>query len=249
MRDIVDQKFEETAETISLHGLGFLQIKLGGNQCLHVWHPDLPRRHCSEHSGIHNHRFSFSSTVLRGMQINDTFAVYELEHGTMEATHVAYLHEGERLPTGNCPWIPRERLWVGGVSRELVDAGETYHMLHRVFHSTTPGGDGRVATLMTKTYEGPEGARSLCEVGVEPHVGFAREQMADDDMWAIVRNVLGDEPVVGLLRCDGTMSEDGGSGGERIPCDGVRRSDGSVSGGCAEPCSFVMGKAGHGKRI
>jgi hypothetical protein len=186
-------KFEETAETISLHGLGFLQIKLGAQQRLHIWHPDLPRRKCAEHSGIHNHRFGFSSLVLKGMQINDVFSVYESGKFTADrATHIAYLHEGERSRFGNRPWIPRERLWVGGVSREAVDAGQTYHMLPKVFHSTVPGGDGRVATLMTKTSESVEGARSLCEIGIVPDVDFDRKQMSQDDMWAFVRDVLGD---------------------------------------------------------
>lgn len=193
-------KFKETAEAISLHGLGFLQIKLGAKQRLHVWHPELPRRDCFDHSSIHNHRFSFDSTVLKGMQINDTFAVFEGGamggcpagecDGPNRPSHQAYLHEGERHATGNRPWIPREKLWVGWVSRELVDEGETYHMLEKVFHQTVPGGDGRVATLMTKTSESVDGARSLCAMGVEPHVDFDRKQMSNGDMWAIVRDVL-----------------------------------------------------------
>lgn len=191
------KKFEETAEAVSLHGLGFIQVKLDARQRLHVWHPILPRRRCFEHSALHDHRFGFRSTVLRGMQINDTFAVYETDNPAYStspqyATHIAYLHEGERGLSGNRPWIPREKLWVGQVSRELVDAGETYHMLAGVFHSTTPGGDGRVATLMTKTSEGVRGARSLCEIGVEPDVDFDRKQMAVHDMWAVIRDVLGD---------------------------------------------------------
>ena len=188
---IPEGNFAETKEAISLHGLGFLQVKLGAKQRLHVWHPDLPKRRCFEHSQVHDHRFGFDSLVLRGMQINDIFSVYEMgEPLNLTNTHIAYLHEGERSKFGNRPWIPREKLWVGQVSRELVDAGETYHMLPTVFHATTPGGDGRVATLMTKTSESTTGARSLCEIGVEPDVDFDRKQMDPDDMWAIVRDVL-----------------------------------------------------------
>lgn len=180
---------------MSLHGLGFLQIKLGADQRLHVWHPDLPRRACFEHSSIHDHRFGFKSTVLKGMQINDVYSVYQPGVNgfppDMHASHRAYLHEGERLPSGNRPWIPRELLWVGHVSRELVSAGETYHMLPKVFHATTPGGDGRVATLMTKVEVGDTGARSLCSRYVEPDVDFDRKQMSDYNMWQVVRDVLG----------------------------------------------------------
>lgn len=189
-------KFEETAENISLHGLGFLQVKLGGNQRLHVWHPHLPRRRCHEHSQIHDHRFGFESRVLVGMQVNDVYAVYEPGvNGAQEnlvPSHQAYLHEGERLPTGNRPWIPRERLWVAHVSTEFVEAGETYHMLPYVFHATRPGGDGRVATIMTKIGGGGRGARSLVDLGVDPHVDFDRGQLTEGTMWRMVQEVLGD---------------------------------------------------------
>lgn len=188
-------EFKETAESISLHGLGFIQVKLEGNQRLHVWHPDLPRRTCFEYSSIHDHRFGFSSTVLKGTQLNDIYAVYEPgvnnvpEH--LPPTHVAYLHEGERSKFGNRPWIPREHLWVAHVSTELVNAGETYHMLPHVFHATRPGGDGKVATLMTKTKELDTGARSLCAIEVAPDADFDRKQLSPYVMWGYVRDVLG----------------------------------------------------------
>lgn len=180
--------FEETSANISLHGLGFLQVKLGGLQRLHVWHPDLPRRRCFEHSGIHDHRFGFDSTVLVGTQINEVHYDDNFE----PATHRAFLHEGARNPaTGNRPWIMSGMLRVSPSYTEVFEAGETYHMDPYVFHSTTPGGDGRVATLMVKTSEGDTGARSLCRIGVEPDVDFCRTQMDADEMWAAVRDVLG----------------------------------------------------------
>ena len=128
--------------------------------------------------------------MLRGSLLNDVFAAYEAL-GSERPTHQSYLHDGAQLPTGNRPWILRELLWVGGVSRELVSEGEEYHMIPRVFHQTVPGGDGRVATLMHKTAETDQGAQSLCTIGVEPDVDFDRKQMSESDMWDIARNVLG----------------------------------------------------------
>lgn len=193
-------EFKETEAAICLHGLGFIQVKLGGDQRLHVWHPDLPRRTCAVYSNIHNHRFGFASTVLRGMQINTNYGVFDADglggcragecDGGVVPTHIAYLHDGERLPTGNRPWLPRGRMWVGQVSEERVEAGQTYHMLPKVFHSTTPGGDGRVATIMTKTFVGEVAATSLCEVGVTPDVDFDRNQWAASLLWEVVREVL-----------------------------------------------------------
>lgn len=183
--------FEPTKERITLHGLGFLQVPLGGDDSrrLHVWHPDLPRRRCFEHSSLHDHRFGFVSAVLVGVQLN---TVYRLSKPTDELmpTHIPYLHEGPRTQYGNRPWLPQDGVVVTQVGWSKTRPGEVYTMQPYVFHSTTPCGDGRVATIMTKTPAGARGARSLCKVGVEPDADFDRKQWSEDRLWSIVRNVL-----------------------------------------------------------
>jgi hypothetical protein len=49
-------------------------------------------------------------------------------------------------------------------------------------------------------------------------------------------------------RCDGRHSPDGAScpAEKTVACAGFRRSDGSLEQTCGEPCSWSMGKAGHG---
>lgn len=49
-----------------------------------------------------------------------------------------------------------------------------------------------------------------------------------------------------ISACTYTKSEDGGSCGPRVPCDGRHYSDGDMRGGCGEPCRFVMMKSGEG---
>jgi len=180
-----------TAEKISLHGLGFLQVKLENNLRLHVWHPELPRRHCFEYSAVHDHRFGFESTILRGTQINHTYRVDEVATANYLATHDAYKHEGARLPTGNRPWDHAGQRHVTEVDVKGYEAGETYRMAPYQFHSTEPGGDGIVVTLMRKTSIGETGATSLCEIGHAPDVDFDRKQMKEVDMWFIVAMALG----------------------------------------------------------
>ncbi len=58
--------------------------------------------------------------------------------------------------------------------------------------------------------------------------------------WCILSTAVMPEPE----RCTSTMSEDGGSCSDRVPCTGVRNADGTMEGGCGEPCSFVMDRAG-----
>jgi hypothetical protein len=190
------QAFKETAETISLHGLGFLQVKLGGKQRLHVWHPELPRRACFEHSAVHSHRFSFMSRILVGTQRNIIWSVAPGEmiggEGEGIATHMSYRHEGERSEFGNRPWIEDGAVRVYGPRPSDHEAGTRYVMRMHDYHSTEPLGDGRVATLMLKTAEDTtRGALSLCELGVEPDVDFDRKQMSADQLWGVVREVLG----------------------------------------------------------
>lgn len=184
------QTFEETRETISLHGLGFVQVKLQGGQRLHVWHPDLPRRRCFEHSSIHNHRFGFVSTVLVGTQINVDYEV-EPSRPYDKNTHVRYLHEGKRAAHGGRPWIPDGEVHVREQARRVITAGLSYTMKPFEFHATVPGGDGKVATVMRKVVEFERGAHSLCAIGIEPDAAFDRKQCYDGELWDIVTEVLG----------------------------------------------------------
>lgn len=185
--------FEETAEKISLHGLGFLQVKLKGMQRLHIWHPDLPRRSCFEHSSIHDHRFDFASLVLCGVQVNDRYREEPYSGRTqfsLPDTYFKYVHEGPRGKSGNRPWIATGSIRLVHCEHKAIVPGCTYFMTAGDLHSTTPSGDGKVATIMTKTFEGTTPARSLCKEGVTPDVDFDRRQMSEDAMWAIVRDVL-----------------------------------------------------------
>ncbi|SDG87177.1 hypothetical protein SAMN05216588_101257 [Pseudomonas flavescens] len=173
-------------DKITLHGLGFVQVQLPADQRLHVWHPELPRRHCFEHSAIHDHRFNFASRVLVGEQVNIRYAIDLAEAGE----YMLYLHEGARTSCGGRPWVPDGRAHLTEIDREAISAGETYFCQAYRYHRTEPGGDGRVATVMTKRGEGQSGAHSSCLIGIEPDVNFDRYQWSPAQLWEIVSEVL-----------------------------------------------------------
>ncbi|BAU76160.1 hypothetical protein [Metapseudomonas furukawaii] len=184
--------YDPMRETITLHGLGFIQVQLQGDQRLHVWHPDLPRRSCFEHSAIHNHRFDFESRVLVGQQININYIPAQpMPNLGLAATHTLYLHEGPRTARGGRPWVPAGEARMAESSRDIIFAGATYTMRAYNFHRTEPGGDGRVATLMKKSWEGQAGATSSCLIGVEPDTDFDRFQLPPSILWQYVLEVLG----------------------------------------------------------
>lgn len=171
---------------ISLHGLGFIQVQLDESRRLHVWHPELPRRACIDHSSIHDHRFDFTSLVITGELDNVVF----MESASDTGLYQTYLHEGARSPNGGRPWEPDGRIDLRPIGTQHVKEGQVYRMPAYKYHLSIPGIGGRVATVMTKTAEYPQGAHSTCLVGVEPDRDFNRFQLTEDQLWEVVMDVV-----------------------------------------------------------
>lgn len=179
--------FTPTAETISLHGLGFIQLKLGGNQRLHVWHPDLPRRDCYEHSAVHNHRFSFVSRVLKGTQVNVRCDLEIVKPAT--GTHHLISHNGPRSERGG-----RQSYKVADVNIyerpvERYEPGDEYVMPAMEFHHTPCA--GVVVTVLRKLSETELHASSVCRRGVSFHYDFDRFQLSPQRLFGFVVEALG----------------------------------------------------------
>lgn len=173
-------------DKITLHGLGFVQVQLQGAQRLHVWHPELPRRTCFEHSAIHDHRFGFASRALVGTQINHCYSMQRDDDGEF----VLYLHEGKRQAGGGRPWTPDGRANFHREAFFSIHAGSDYNTMAYEYHRTEPGGDGRVATIMQKRGEHSAGAHSTCRYGIQPDTDFDRYQWPAARLWEVVRDVL-----------------------------------------------------------
>jgi hypothetical protein len=176
--------FTPTAEQISLHGLGFIQVKLPANRRLHVWHPELPRRSCHAWSAIHNHRFAFRSTVLVGQQMNRRFVVAAQPDGS----HDRISHDGPRSDKGGRLSYVAERVQVWPSATERYGPGDSYVMQPLDYHDTP--NSGVVVTLMQKLREGDVHASSLIEHGRAFDQGFDRFQMDANALWAVVVDAL-----------------------------------------------------------
>lgn len=176
--------FTPTTETISLHGLGFIQVVLKGNQRLHVWHPDLPRRDCYEHSAIHNHRFGFSSRVLKGVQKNVRVDIELARDGT----HTVISHNGPRGAQGSRESYPVAECNVHEHGVEAYGPGEEYHMPVHQYHHTP--NSGIVVTLMHKQEESEIHANSVIRRGVAFHFGFDRFQLSPERLYGYVVEAL-----------------------------------------------------------
>ncbi len=177
--------FAPTRETISLHGLGFIQVVLPGNQRLHVWHPGLPRRRCYDHSAIHNHRFAFRSRVLKGTLTNVRVDLELVKDGT----HEVISHNGPRSDKGGRLSYPVAVCNVHERGFEHYQPGDEYTMPVHQYHYTP--NSGVVVTVMQKTEESEIHANSVIRRGVDFHYDFDRFQLAPIDLFDFVVDALG----------------------------------------------------------
>lgn len=178
--------FTPTKETISLHGLGFIQLVLEGNQRMHIWHPDLPRRNCYEHSAVHNHRFSFVSRILKGTQINQRCDLEVVKPGT--GSHILISHNGPRSDKGGRESYPVADVNVLMREVESYKAGDEYTMPALEYHHTP--NSGMVVTILRKTVETKLHANSVIRRGVDFHYDFDRFQLSPDQLFAFVIDAL-----------------------------------------------------------
>lgn len=186
-KESVVKDFQPTKETISLHGLGFIQLKLNDDERMHVWHPALPRRRCYEHSAIHNHRFSFRSRVLIGTQVNQPCHLEIVKPGT--GSHILISHNGPRSDKGG-----RESYPVADTNVHMspiigrYGPGDQYVMRAHDYHHTP--NEGIVVTVMTKLFETDIHANSVCARGIEFDYGFDRFQLTPDELFDFVKDAL-----------------------------------------------------------
>lgn len=176
--------FQPTKETISLHGLGFIQIILPNFSRLHVWHPALPKRSCYEHSAIHNHRFGFQSQIIKGVQKNVRCHVEVVKPN--EGTHLLISHNGPRSPKGGRLSYPVADVNIYEGETEQYGPGDKYSMAPFEYHHTPVHGN-IVITLMKKTEEVQIlHANSTCRKGVDFHYDFDRFQLNPKQLYEYV---------------------------------------------------------------
>lgn len=174
-----------TAQEISLHGLGFIQLKIGERNRIHVWHPDLPRRKCYIDSDVHNHRFAFRSTVLKGTQINRRCIVNDQPRGC--ASHDVISHNGPRSDKGGRLSFVDGECNVHRGPLEFYRVGDSYVMHVGEYHCTP--NNGTVITFMQKLDETKDfHANSIIRKGVTFDQDFDRFQLSEAELWDFVKD-------------------------------------------------------------
>ena len=162
---------------IHYFGLGFIQIKLSDSQRVHIYTQKLPAIVGDEE--VHDHRYNFTSEIIRGSFRQD---IYEMVEGT---THIM---EYESC-TADVE-APKESTLCGLqkiLTMNLV-VGSIYSVDHSVFH--TVASDNAI-TLLTREGYSKEFARVISPIDLPAVCPFS-QSIQEEDMWEIVREVVGD---------------------------------------------------------
>lgn len=150
-----------------VHENGFIQLPLTEYIRLHVW-PDGVITRQKTHNPIHDHRFSFESSVLLGTLRHITYGWIEDAAGPMEVFSVL----GGKL-------VPTSRFGQADVtSAYMIPAGTSYFFAKGQLHESQ--GIGLTATLMEKVETSALTARVLCPRGEPPDNTFDRWQENDE---------------------------------------------------------------------
>lgn len=151
-------KFDEVLARSYVHNNGFHKIVLhqsgqGHKLRLHVFDVESL---CVE-EGVHNHRWSFASTVILGTLRQDVLAdadeCAQAEDGVeVEEVHQEYVYDTDGTRPGQVCTRSIGRKVLRVIDSPTYSAGTTYFMdtdtLHRIIDRSSAGGAGLTATLV-----------------------------------------------------------------------------------------------------
>jgi hypothetical protein len=181
----------DNATLIHYFGLGFIQIKLGEEERLHIYTKQFPS--ITSYEDIHNHRYDFTSYVLRGVLHQEiwTFedrpnyaATYEM---TAETCQMASVEQPVKAP-----------LKILGAIDKIFDMtlveGSSYNLDYRQFHRVKPLGDAVTLVRRAGFSEGKSGylqehADVIRPKGSKPVCPFS-QKIPEDELWKAVVRVL-----------------------------------------------------------
>jgi len=173
-------------DVISVHGNGFIQIYLDETKRLNIWSKHISNQQIIK-TDKHNHRFSFNSTVLRGVLQNEILKVSENAAGEYHK----YACLGEKQENGNRPLIrTNDKTYsIRKGELQIIEKGSSYQMFKGLYHLVTPL-EYPVVTLMEKTEITDITPSVFCLKTEEPDQDFSRYGTPDEILWEIVVDAL-----------------------------------------------------------
>lgn len=154
------------------HGNGFVQVYLSPRKRLDIWHPDLPAIPTA--GGVHDHRFSFTSTILLGKLQHDIYAV---ESADTDDPALFRVDCGQPAP-GPFTFSTAPPVCLGGCRATLLGSftfprGVSYSFERGKFHETKTPSGLITMTLLTKVDEDPNHHSRVVRARADGPLGHA----------------------------------------------------------------------------
>lgn len=181
MRDLSYAALKETGAVPHWFGLGFVQLKLNQKQRMHFWHPEHHKNVADEE--VHNHRYSFTSKIIVGEMIHETWTYEQNENGDAECIEVCCKpgHSGEPKI------VSRGFMTMSG--RYAMPAGSSYYFPSSGFHRTIT--EKAVTFLCRGEIEG-DFAKVLKPINTATVCPFS-VQKSEAECWEIIKELLSDK--------------------------------------------------------
>ncbi len=124
------RELKRSLATPQWFGLGFIQLKVSDRERYHFWHPELPPE--VQHEEVHNHRYDFTSTVLRGTLRNEIYSFTVDTQGSSRCLEVSCKPGTDTLvgPVGNINWL----------MTSIYEEGASYMMRAETLHRSAASG-------------------------------------------------------------------------------------------------------------
>lgn len=155
-------------------GLGFIQLKIDDTHRLHFYTPELP----AFNEDIHNHRYDFTSHVLKGDIINRYYRVTEGD------THI--IKNESCNPELSAPVLDKP-CSVVEMESVLYGAGNRYSLTHDAFHTVHV--EGPCITHLTRS----DYTKPYAQIIVPKDGGGAcpfSQEIPEDRLWEIIGSML-----------------------------------------------------------
>src|SRR5271157_2609389 len=165
-------------------GLGFIQLKLSDTERMHFWSPTIPY---PEREEIHNHRYDFTSEVLAGQVIHETFLVMNIFRDNEDALHEIFQTtcmpgvEGSVEEVTPCD--------IRSTGSYVIPSGGSYTFPHTMFHTTK---DTKFAiTHLTRVLPKPLEFASVVKLRGAATTCPFKEKMPSGACWLYIEDALG----------------------------------------------------------
>ena len=170
---------KKNCSKIHAFGLGFIQIKLGLEDRVHIYCPEAGLT--TQEEEIHNHRYNFESSVLKGKLTNK---IYEIKNSSSGSYRLVNEACNPDLPKDESFILVEEPILISSFT---TTPGEKYFLHKDTFHRV----QAEVGTI-TSLKRGPvekSQAQVIAPQGLTLTCPFSLN-LPEDQLWEIVRSYL-----------------------------------------------------------